>query len=183
VEVLHKIIDSKNFQVGGGAAAALSGAMAAGMAAMVARLSVKKGYGLPGETYRQLTDELDAMARTLTEGAARDEEAFVGLMKAMKMPLETQEEVSRKEAAVEAGSIAASEVPLANGRLCREVLLKVAVLEGRSNPRAATDLLIAKKLAAIGLEGCLLNVEANLPAIHNEAVLKKFMDAVASLRE
>jgi len=183
VTLLEKIIDSKNTQVGGGAASALSGAMAAGMTAMVARLSIKKGYGLPDESYRQFIDELDPMAKALSAGAARDEEAFVSLVKAMKMPGETEEEKSCREAAIEAGSIFASEVPLKNAGLCREVLDRAIRLAGKSNPRAATDLAIARALAKVGLEGCLMNVEANLPTIQNEATRRKFMDAVASLRE
>jgi len=51
LEILRKIIDSKDFTVGGGSAAALSGAMAAGLVGMVARLSVDKNYGLSSEKY------------------------------------------------------------------------------------------------------------------------------------
>ena len=183
MEILKKIIDSNNTQVGGGAASALSGAMAAGMTAMVARLSIKKGYGLPTETYQQLIDELDQIANTLLDGAVRDEEAFMSLMKAIKMPKETEKEKSYREAAIEVGSVFASEVPLSNGKFCREVLLRVTQLKGKSNPRAASDLAIAKELAKIGLAGCLMNVEANLPTIHNEEERKKFMNAVASLKK
>lgn len=41
LDVFNKVVDSDDFTVGGGSASALAGAMAAGMASMVAKLSMQ----------------------------------------------------------------------------------------------------------------------------------------------
>ena len=46
LDVFNKVVDSDDFTVGGGSASALAGAMAAGMASMVAKLSMAKPVNL-----------------------------------------------------------------------------------------------------------------------------------------
>ncbi|SHJ89927.1 formiminotetrahydrofolate cyclodeaminase [Dethiosulfatibacter aminovorans DSM 17477] len=180
-DILGKIIDSDNTKVGGGASSALSGAMAAGMISMVAKLSVKKEYGFSGDEYKIMAEELDILAEGLMHGAKKDEEAFVELMKAYKLPKETDEDKAARRQAIQDGSILASRVPESNAIMCRKVLDMGNTLVGKSNPNAASDLMVSIKLAELGVYGCILNIRANLPSIKDEKTLQEFEASIKKL--
>ena len=77
----------------------------------------------------------------------------------------------------------ATRVPLRNAEACAEVLALVAKLEGRSNPRAASDLQCAGYLALAGLQGCLANVAINLPGIKDAAAADEIRAQVGRLQD
>lgn len=182
-EILGKIIDSNNTKVGGGASSALSGAMAAGMISMVSRLSIKKEYGFKDEEYKEMAEELDELAKDLLKGAENDEEAFVELMKAYKLPKVTEEDKAARRLAIQDGSILASRVPESNAIMCKKVLGMGNKILGKSNPNAESDLLVSLKLAELGVYGCILNINANLPSIKDEKILKEFKDSIKELEK
>ena len=66
-EVLDKITDSDDTTVGGGCASALSGAMAAGMLSMVAKLSKKKPVNFTEEQYDAIINELEQLNQQLQD--------------------------------------------------------------------------------------------------------------------
>ena len=116
-EVLDKITDSDDTTVGGGCASALSGAMAAGMLSMVAKLSKKKPVNFTEEQYDAIINELEQLNQQLQEGCVHDTEAYCMIVDAFKLPKGTDEEKAARRAAVEAAATRAAEVPLENGRL------------------------------------------------------------------
>jgi formiminotetrahydrofolate cyclodeaminase len=182
-DMLAKIIDSDNTTVGGGASSALVGAMAAGMIAMVSKLSVKKDYGLSVDKHMAIASELDQLAFELVEGGKRDEEAFISLMSAYRMPKNNDEEKSIRTDAIHHGSVLASNVPKENGLMCLKVYeLGLAIL-GKSNPSAESDLLIAMELAKVGVYGCALNIRANFPGIRDEMVIRDLENDIETLEK
>ena len=182
VDVLENILDSVDVTVGGGSASALSGAMAAGLIGMVARLSLGKEYGLEDSQYTELADELDQINKKLIQGVEEDAKAYLTIVNAYKLPKSNDEEKSaRKEAIVQAGITAAS-APRDNGYLCKRVFEIGNMLKGKSNSNAGSDLSIGINLAEVGVDGCVQNIEANLPLIKNEEILNKFKEDINSLR-
>ena len=91
-EVLDKITDSDDTTVGGGCASALSGAMAAGMLSMVAKLSKKKPVNFTEEQYDAIINELEQLNQQLQEGCVHDTEAYCMIVDAFKLPKGTDEE-------------------------------------------------------------------------------------------
>lgn len=181
--MLAKIIDSDNTTVGGGASSAMVGAMAAGMIAMVSKLSIKKDYGISGEDHLAIAAELDELAVKLLDGSNRDEEAFVKLMSAYRMPKSNDEEKSIRTEAIHQGSVFASDVPKENGFMCLRVYELGRVILGNSNPNAESDLLIALELAKTGIFGCTLNIRANFPGIKDDTVIKKLEKDLKTLEQ
>lgn len=184
--ILDLILDSKDVTAGGGSASALSAAMAAGLAGMVARLSVAskgKEYGLPDAEYLGLADELDDLADRLKKGSAEDSEGYLGIKRAYALPKETEEEKAIRRTAIEDAGIAAASVPLKNAENAARVLEIVHRLNGRSNPNAESDLACGEMLAIMAIRGTLLNVEANLPLIKTPSKSEPFRQALDRYRK
>lgn len=183
ITAFQKVLDPKDNATGGGTASALAGAMAAGLAAMVARLSVAKGLGEPDQFYLDLSAAGETLARELAAGGVRDAEAFDEVKAAYGLPRGTDEERGRRNEAIQAAMRHAAEVPLENAGLCSRVMAIAGLLDGRSNTNAHSDLQCAGYLARAGLEGCLANVAINLPAIKDQGYVAALQERAAAVRE
>lgn len=183
IDTLNKILDSRDFTVGGGSAAALAGAMAAGLIGMVARLSIKKGYGLTGEQYGSIANSLDEISIDLLNGAMKDTESFIKIKEAYAMPKETEDEKLTRSQAIQRAAVGAATVPLNNGKLCKEIFELYILMEGKFNPNAASDLEEGKLLLNAAILGCVLNIEANLPLIKDENIKLEFQKEINYLKQ
>ena len=181
MEVLSKILDSDDTTVGGGAASALSGAMAAGMISMVAKLSKKKPVNFTPEQYDAIAAECDELVEKLQQGSVNDKLAYCMIVDAFKLPKGTDEEKAARSAAVQAAAIRAAEVPRDNARLNARVHELGAMLRGNSNPACASDLTSALYLCEGGVKDCVLNIQANLGMIKDEAVCASLKDDMLEL--
>lgn len=168
-EVLNKIIDSDDTTVGGGSASALSGAMAAGMISMVAKLSKKKPVNFTVEQYDAIASECDELAEQLQQGCINDTLAYCMIVDAFKLPKDSDQEKAARSAAIQAAATKAAEVPRDNARLNARVHELGASLKGNSNPACLSDLTSALYLAEGGVKDCVLNIQANLGMIKDEA--------------
>jgi len=178
-----KVVDAEDNQTGGGTAAAVAGAMAAGLAGMVARLSVGKDGMEPDPYYHEIDAEAQVLTGALLRGGREDSEAFGAVMRAFTLPKCTEEEVAARSAAIQGGMVGAAKVPLQNAERCACVLDLVARLRDRSNRNAASDLEVAGALARTALVGCLANVEINVQSIKDEDAASTLMSKADELRE
>ncbi|MDE3167842.1 MAG: glutamate formimidoyltransferase [Acidobacteriota bacterium] len=130
---------------GGGSAAAAAGAMAAALGAMVSRLA------------KLDPAEFEAARRFFTEAVDRDAEAFNRVMAAYKAPK------AERGPLVEEALHGAAEVPL---EVMERAAALAAQLDGLQVPaRFASDLAVAKSLAAAAKAGAWENVHINLESI------------------
>lgn len=130
---------------GGSCAAALAGALAAGLVAMVAR---QTGAGDPfgdlGFAMDDVACEADALRAELLAHVDEDAAAFERLIAARRAGVETEELMRAHRAALEA--------PLRVARSASRVLELAAELAGRAHPHAAADARTAVLLAAASVE-------------------------------
>jgi len=178
-----KVLDPADDQTGGGTASAVAGAMAAGLAGMVARLSIGREGLEPEPFYREIDAEAQVLTGSLMNGGAEDADAFGAVMRAFTLPKCTDEEKAIRSAAIQDAMVGATRVPLENGERCARVVGLVAKLRDRSNPNAASDLEVAGALARTALEGCLANVAINLSSIRDEATVSDLEQRATALRE
>jgi glutamate formiminotransferase / formiminotetrahydrofolate cyclodeaminase len=155
---------------GGGSAAAAAGAMAAGLAHMVAAMSRgKKGY-LQYET--ELSAAIARLARLREELKAAvdaDAESYNAVMKAYKQAKDSADGGSIIDLALKR----ATSVPLNVAERAREVRDWAEKLGPITNPNMKSDLTTASALARAAVEGALANVEINLSSMKDETFVRE----------
>lgn len=153
---------SSNPTPGGGSAAAFTAAEAAGLVAMVGRVTVgKKSYAAVESRMWQLIEEADKLRAELTKAVEEDAGAFDGFMQALKLPKTSEAEVSARAAAMEDATLAAAVVPhRVAGLAMRVIRLSLSAVE-YGNLNAISDAASAFHLAAAAVRGAALNVKIN----------------------
>jgi formiminotetrahydrofolate cyclodeaminase len=168
---------------GGGAAAAVSGAIGASLVAMVAGLTVGR------EKFAAVNEEmLHAQEVGRREGAAllacadEDQEAFEQVMAAFALPKGSDEEKKARTQAVQAGYKAATRSPLKTMEHCLVVMRYALAVAEKGNPNALSDAYVGFLTASAGFEGALWNVAINLGSIKDAAFKEETLAEVNRLR-
>jgi len=147
---------------GGGSAAAAAGAMAAGLAGMVASMSRGKKVYLQHET--QLSEaiaRLSLLREELKSAIDADAASYNVVMKAYKSARES----SAGDRMIPDALQQATRVPLGVAERAVEVRQIADKLRPITNPKMNSDLATAVALAKAALEGALANVEINIESI------------------
>ncbi|MGO9340496.1 MAG: glutamate formimidoyltransferase [Terracidiphilus sp.] len=149
---------------GGGSAAAASGAMAAGLAGMVAIMSrTKKAYAQHESQLSEAIARLTLLREELKAAIDADAASYNAVMKAYKTAKESPDGKSLINAALRE----ASSVPLGVAERAAEVAGIAADLRTISSPMMKSDLTTAIALAGAAVKGALANVEINLNSIES----------------
>jgi glutamate formiminotransferase/formiminotetrahydrofolate cyclodeaminase len=155
---------------GGGSAAAASGAMAAGLAGMVASMSRgKKAYLQYESQLSEAIARLSQLREELKSAIDADAESYNVVMKAYKSAKESAGNANDGGAAIASALKQATSVPLGVAANVVEVAEIAAKLRPITNPNMKSDLATAIALAKAALEGALANVEINLDSLKNDS--------------
>jgi len=163
---------------GGGSAAAAAGAMAAGLAHMVAAMSRGK------KAYLQYESELSAAIARLAQlreelkaAVDADAESYNAVMKAYKQA----KEAANGDDIIDSALKQATSVPLSVAQRANEVRALAEKLGPITNPNMKSDLTTAAALARAAIEGALANVEINLGSMKDEAFVREMRQKASSL--
>jgi glutamate formiminotransferase len=168
---------------GGGSAAAASGAMAAGLASMVASMSRgKKAYVQYESQLSEAIARLGQLREELKSAIDADAESYNLVMKAYKSAKESAGNGNEGDAAIAAALKQATSVPLRVAENVVEVAEITAKLKPITNPNMKSDLTTAIALANAALEGALANVEINLDSLKDEAFVSETRKRAAKLK-
>lgn len=140
---------------GGGACAAVTVGLAAGLCAMAARFSSATIPDAPA-----LAERADALRRQVQALASEDAEAYTEVLRAFALPREP-DPVARS-AKIRATLSAAAEPPLAVAEAAVEVGVLARRLVAHGNPNLRGDALTSRLLAAAGCRAAVELVAANL---------------------
>jgi glutamate formiminotransferase/formiminotetrahydrofolate cyclodeaminase len=151
---------------GGGTVAAIVGAVASSLAAMVANLSIgKKKYAQHADTFTAVVRDAGCLRADLLALARRDSEAFDAVLRAGRMPQGDAAANAERDQAMARAGLEAARVPLATATSCLAVLELAGQVAARGNVNAVTDAGTSGLLARAAAEAALLNVEINLKSL------------------
>src|SRR2546425_72635 len=154
---------------GGGSAAAYAGVMGAALAAMVARISMKKDRSEALEAYIEETDNLRSDFLRLVED---DSAAYARVAEAMKLPRKTDEEKSARTERLQAALLAAARVPLDIAKTSRRLLDACERGIATATPATVSDIGVSVLMGEAALRGAALNVMINLASVKDAAQVK-----------
>jgi glutamate formiminotransferase / formiminotetrahydrofolate cyclodeaminase len=154
---------------GGGSVSALSSAMGAGLASMVAGLTLsKKQYASVKNDMAEIGTKAQSIKDRLLKGVDDDTDAFNAYFNALKMPKKSPVEKEKREAAMQDGLKQAVAVPLNTAKDSLEAIELCLQVVEKGNVNSVTDGGVGAETAYAGLRGAILNVLINLPGIHDE---------------
>ena len=159
---------------GGGSVAALAGALGAALSSMVCNLTIGK------EKYEKVQDEIKKVFREseklrghLTELIDKDTDAFNEVIRALKMPKDTDVQKEKRKEALQKGYKNAAMVPFEAAKTCEKILDLARVVAEKGNQNSITDASISAIMANAGVHSAILNVEINLGSIKDEQFVGK----------
>lgn len=166
---------------GGGSASAYSGAAAAALVAMVARLTVgRKKYAQVEEQMHAALEQAEALRLELTAAVQADAQAYEAVLAAYKLPKDTPEEQARRAEEIEAATLAAAQVPLEVAEKSVRVMALAGQVTAQGNLNAISDGGSAAALARAALTGAGYNVRTNLAVLRHkeraETLLRELRD-------
>lgn len=171
---------------GGGSVAALVGSLGGALISMVGNLTIdKKAYeNVPQDKkgpMEQNFNKISILVDELIDLVDEDATAFDDVIKAFKLPKETEDHKKKRYEAIQLGYKKALEVPLKCGEKCFEVLKLQDIFAEYGNINAITDVGIGTLLAYSALEGALFNVTINLKSIKDQEYKKEMEKKVEDL--
>jgi methenyltetrahydrofolate cyclohydrolase len=152
---------------GGGAAAALCAATAAGLIGMVTAYTTGPRWADRQERMQQLNDEAARLRADAVVVADDDAAAFSAVGAAYQLAAETNEQKAVRRASIQQALIGAAGPPAQAGRLAARLVQMAQELADSSNPNVVSDVAVAASAARAALESAIVNIEINLRELHD----------------
>ena len=155
---------------GGGSAAALAGALAAALVAMVARLTIgKKAYAGVEAQAREILAEAEELRVELRRLVDEDATAYAGVSQAYKIPKADP----HRAQAIDEALLSAARPPAEVVKRGRRLLALAQTIEHIGNQNAVSDARVAAMLAKTAIDGATENVNANMAGMSEQARAKQ----------
>ena len=149
---------------GGGAAAALTGALAAALVGMVCRVAARRDPAAPGGV--EVAASADELGRRLTALMREDVAAYGRVLEVGGLPADA------RATALGAALVNATDVPLEVGKYSERVLALCDAIVRRAPSKTLGDLGVAASLAWAALESGSLTARINLTDISDERYVR-----------
>lgn len=195
MEVLNKLIReqscehflqklaSKESTPGGGAAAALAGAIGAALSSMVCNLTIgKERYAVVDTEVIRSQENTQFIINKLLRLADEDAKVFNELMSKYQLPKNTEEEKTFRTKEIMNAAVNAALVPWQIAVACLEVVAIAERVADIGNKNVITDAAVSALLARAGLRSACYNVEINLPLTKDENFIKNMKEKIKLLK-
>lgn len=165
---------------GGGSAAALSGAMGAGLASMVARLTLGKDeYSDVQKEIEELLQRTENLRMRFQQLIQEDIDAYGRLSACFKMPRDTDEERVARSSAIQTRLLEAALVPLEIAERSAELVQCCQRIAEIGNTKVLSDIGTGAMLASSAGAGAAWMVRTNLRAMKNLELVNVLSDRLS----
>jgi formiminotetrahydrofolate cyclodeaminase len=169
---------------GGGAAAALVGALGASLIQMTANLTIGKPRLADVEAQAIRVEQRAGDLRgSLERLADADAEAFARVTAAYRLPRADDAQRAERGRAIQAALRLAADVPLETAHVSAEVIALAEEAAPVLNAAVISDVLVGALLAQSAVNSAALNVEINLAAMTDADAVQHYTAELASARE
>ena len=163
---------------GGGSAAALAGALAAALVAMVARLTTgRQAYAAVQQRVVAVRAEADALRAQLRRLVDDDAAAYARVSEAYRLP---KGDAGRRRA-VDQALVGAAQTPLQMARGAVRLLAPAREIGAIGNQNAHSDANVAAALAGAALAGAVENVRVNVAALSDPGAGRALLEEAEAL--
>lgn len=167
---------------GGGSVAALSGALGAALGTMVANISISKsGFEKQQRTLANISQRGQNIKDRLVQAVDDDTSAFDKVIKAMRMPKDTEEEKDTREIEMQKGYQIATLVPLETVKDCKEALEICYDISKIMDDGMASDVGSGACMANAGAISAAYNVRINIKSINDLKFCERTKDELNKL--
>lgn len=154
---------------GGGSVAAMSGSLGVALGVMVANLCVSKaGFEDHGEELGRIAEDGQEIKEFLVNAIDEDTNAFDKVIKAMRMPNDSDSEKERRAEEMQEGYKSAAEVPLEVVEYCYKALSTCDRISKIMDDSMASDVGSGALMSIAGARAAAYNVRINLNSIKDE---------------
>ncbi len=165
---------------GGGSAAAHAGAMAAGLVAMVARLTIgKKKYAEVEAQMKEILAEAEDLRSELTIAVERDAQAFEAIMNAFRLSKDNPQRAIQ----IEEATLHAAEIPLEVASQAFRVMELALQVASFGNANAITDAASGAAMAQAAVTSSGYNVRINALSLKDIEAVNTLLNMLVSIDE
>jgi formiminotetrahydrofolate cyclodeaminase len=169
---------------GGGAAAAVVGALGAALVEMTANLTI--GHPRLADVQdqaRRIEQRASELRSRLEQLGDADAEAFDRVTAAYRMPRADDAQKAARSQAIQAALRIAADVPLETARISAQVVEVAEEAAPLLNAAVISDVLVGALMAQAALNSAALNVEINLGSMTDPATIEQYAGQLAAARE
>ena len=171
VEQICAELGSESPAPGGGSAAALAGAIAASLCAMVSRLTTgRERFRDAWGEMQEVRAESERLGTRLRQLVDEDADAFRSVMAARRLPKSSDAESSAREGAIQEATLRSARVPLETLESLARLSALASAAARRGNSGCLTDAGSAAQLIRAGAVAASYNVRVNLPSLADMAI-------------
>lgn len=169
---------------GGGSAAALGGALGAGLISMVCRFTVgREKYASVEEDMQRVLARSEELRAELGRAVQDDVEAYGSYSRASALPRDSEEEKAARRDALQAALRESTEVPLGVAERCVELLELAVEAAEKGNVYLISDAAVGAEMAAAARASAELNVRLNAGGLEDREFASACEDRLAALAE
>ena len=158
---------------GGGSVAAVSGSLGVALGVMVANLCISKsGFEKNHKKLSEIAEEGQKIKELLVNAIDEDTNAFDKVIKAMRMPKDSDSEKKLRDSKMQEGYKAATEIPLETVKYCYNALEVCDEISKLMDDSMASDVGSGAHMSIAGARSAAYNVRINLNSIEDSNYVK-----------